>query len=108
MFYLFLLILAALSVGVYLLFFMQHVPGAKEERLGVLEPLPANLGQWQEDTSGPDAERAKAQGLRREVRTYFDETHDRLLKQVRYRDSQSGEIVRSEPDEPIKRRRITS
>lgn len=107
MFYLFLLILAALSVGVYLLFFMQHVPGAREERLGVLEPLPSNVGQWEDDT-GAEAERAAAEGLRREVRTYWDEAHDRLLKQVRYRDVNSGEIVRSEPDEPVKRRRITS
>jgi hypothetical protein len=106
-FYFFLLILAALAVGIYLLFFLQNVPGAAEERIGVLEPLPTNLGEWQEETTGPEAERALAQGRRREVRTYFDEAKNVLLKQVRYRDGNSGEIVGSEPDEVIKRRRVT-
>ncbi len=43
MFFLFLLIVAALGVGVYLVFIFKLVPGAAEERLGVLEPLPKDI-----------------------------------------------------------------
>ena len=41
MFYIFLMVVAAIGVGVYLTFIFQNVPGVKEERLGRLEPLPA-------------------------------------------------------------------
>ncbi len=106
MFYVFLILLAALGAGLYLLLFLQHVPGAVEERLGVLEPLPGDLGVWVEDTEPANAERAKQEGLRREVRFFFDEGQDRLLRQARYVSLASQEIVRSDPDEVVKRRRV--
>lgn len=106
MFYVFLLVLAALGVGIYLIVFLGNVPGAAEERLGVLEPLPSDLGQWKEERDTAEATRASEQGLRREVRTFFDEAHGRLLRQVRYRSSETNEIVRADPDQIVKRRRV--
>ena len=104
MFYLVLLVIAAVAVGVYLLFILSQVPGAKEQRLGVLEDLPPDLGQWKAD------EKAEG-GQIREVRHIYHEgsgllSAGKLIRQVRYRDQASGEIVRVEPEEIIKRKRI--
>lgn len=106
MFYVFLLVLAALGIGIYLIVFLGNVPGAAEERLGVIEPLPPDVGQWQEDLDSPEAARAREEGLKRESRTFFDEARGRLLRQVRYRHAESDEIVRAEPDQVVKRRRV--
>lgn len=106
MFYLFLLLIAALGVGFYLLFFFQNVPGAMEERLGVLEPLPDDLGEWKQDER---SETGKAALLNEEVceqRVFFDETRGKLLHQVRYRSRSNDEIVRVGPERVVKRRRI--
>lgn len=105
-FYVFLLLVAALGVGIYLTFIFQNVPGMKEERLGTLEPLPPDVGTWKADTESAAARSASAEGLKREVRLFFDERKNRLYEQVRYRSAESAEIVRVEPDRPIKRRRI--
>jgi hypothetical protein len=105
-FYVFLLVLAGLGIGIYLIVFLGNVPGAAEERLGVLEPLPPDVGQWQEDLSSPEAARAREEGLRREVRTFFDEARGRLLRQARYRHPDSNEIVRADADLVVKRRRV--
>jgi hypothetical protein len=105
-FYVFLLVLAALGIGIYLIVFLGNVPGAAEERLGVLEPLPPDLGQWKEESDTREASVAREQGLKREVRTFFDEAHGRLLRQVRYRSIESNEIVRADPDQVLKRRRV--
>lgn len=106
MFYVFLLVLAALGIGIYLIVFLGNVPGAAEERLGVLEPLPSDVGKWQEDLDSTEGKGASEQGLKRETRTFFDEARGRLLSQVRYRDAESNEIVRAEPDRVVKRRRV--
>ncbi len=111
MFYVFLIIVAALGVGVYLLFIFKLVPGAMEERLGVLEPLPDDVGQWKPDDHSPEARAALERGQKREERLFFEEgkgifAQGRLLKQVRYRSAASNEIVEVLPDEPVKRRRI--
>jgi hypothetical protein len=103
-FYLLLLFVAAVAIGVYLLFILSQVPGAAEQRLGVLEALPANLGQWQSDGETDD-------GLAREVRHIFHEgsglfAQGKLVRQVRYRDGASGEIVRVDPEQVVKRKRI--
>jgi hypothetical protein len=103
-FYLFLLLIAAISIGVYLLFIFSQVPGAAEQRLGVLEALPEDLGRWKSDDEPQD-------GLVREVRHVFHEgsgllSSGKLVRQVRYRDPSSGEIVRVEPEEVVKRKRI--
>lgn len=113
MFYVFLIIVAALGVGVYLLFIFKLVPGAMEERLGVLEPLPDDVGKWKTDEHSPDAKAALDSGRKREERLFFEEgsglfAQGRLVRQVRYRNTASNEIVEVLPDEPVKRRRIRS
>jgi len=108
LFYVFLVICVAVGIGIYLLFIMNLVPGAKEERIGVLEPLPADVGKWKEDPDSDAGKRAAAEGLVREVRHFHYEASGRLVRQVRYRSRESGEIVRTEPDEGVKRRRVRS
>jgi hypothetical protein len=110
-FYVFLVLVAALGVGVYLLFIFKLVPGAMEERLGVLEPLPEDVGKWKIDEHSAEAKTALAGGLKREERLYFEEgqgflTQGRLVRQVRYRNASSNAIERVEPDQPVKRKRI--
>jgi len=108
LFYVFLLICAAIGIGIYLVFILNLVPGAKEERLGVLEPLPTDVGKWREDRESDEGKGARGEGLVREVRHYFYETSDRLVRQVRYRNVATNEIVRTEPEEAVKRRRVRS
>lgn len=105
-FYLFLLAVAAIGFAIYLLFFLNNVPGAMEERLGVHEALPADVGQWSVDSESEQGRLAAAEGLRREVRTFFEESKGRLLRQVRYRNAETNAIVRVEPDEVMRRRRV--
>jgi hypothetical protein len=105
-YYVFLLVIAGLAVGVYLLVIFRNVPGAVEERLGALEPLPTDLGVWKADVESDAARTAQSEGLTREVRTFLD--RGKLLRQVRYRDAANGEIVRADEDEIVKRRRIKS
>ncbi len=110
MFYLFLLLVAVAAVGLYLLFIFSQMPEMKDQRLGVLEPLPADLGKWKVDGESPEAEAGKREGLSREVRHIFEEkqglfSKGRLLRQVRYKNG-AGEIVRVEPEQTIKRRRV--
>lgn len=109
MFYLFLLGVAALG-GIVYLFAAGMFPGLKEERFGVLEPLPPNLGQWQDDTESDGGRAAAAAGQKREVRLLFEEGGlfgaGKLLRQSRLRDAQTNKIVQVLPDEVVKRRRI--
>lgn len=111
MFFLFLLIVAALGIGVYLVFIFKLVPGAAEERLGVLEPLPADIGQWHVDQESALGKAALERNRKREERLYFEEgkgllAQGRLVRQVRYRNLSSNAIEEIEPDEPVKRKRI--
>lgn len=108
MFYLLILFLAAAGGVIYFYFFMHSVPGAREERFGELEPLPPDLGTWKEDVDSPEASAAETEGLKREVRFFFEEGKQRLLKQVRYRNRDTNEIVRADADEVVKRRRLKS
>jgi hypothetical protein len=101
-----LVVTAAVSVGVYLLVIFRNVPGAVEERLGVLEPLPSDLGVWKADGDSAAAQTARVAGLTREQRLFLDE--GKLVRQTRYRDATSGEIVRADKDQIVKRRRIKS
>jgi hypothetical protein len=106
MFYFFLLIVGLLSLGLYVLFVLNLVPGAKEERLGVLEPLPPDTGTWKADAETEAAKAAQKDGLVREVRHYFYEAENRLVLQVRYKQPDTGEVVRVDAEQPVKRRRI--
>jgi hypothetical protein len=107
-------LLACIGLGalaVYLLLIFREVPGAVEERLGELEGLPPNLGEWAVDESSPEAQSAAARGLVREHRTWRDPGKgwfgsDRLVLQVRYRDRATGAIQSAEPDRALQRRRV--
>jgi hypothetical protein len=110
-FYVFLLIVAVLGVAVYLVFIFKLVPGAAEERLGVLEPLPEDIGKWHTDETSESAKAALARNQKREERLFFEEgkgvfAQGRLLRQVRYRNLVSNEIESVDPDQPVKRKRI--
>ena len=109
MFYVFLLGVAAAGGLVYL-FIAGMYPGLKEERFGVLEPLPPNLGQWQTDAGSESGRAATADGKKLEVRFLFEEggllSSGKLLRQSRLRDAVSNEILTVLPDEPVKRKRI--
>lgn len=107
MFYLFLLVVGLGALTVYMTLILNLVPGAAAERLGVLEELPPDLGIWKVDESPSDQPSLEEQGLRRETRMYYQRTPgERLVRQVRYRDLVTNEIVRVEPDKVIKRRRV--
>jgi hypothetical protein len=108
-FYVFLLGVAAAG-GVIYLFIAGLFPGLKEERFGVLEPLPPNLGQWETDSESEAGRAAVADGKRREVRLLFEDggllSSGKLTRQARLRDASTNEIVGSLPDEVVKRKRI--
>lgn len=109
MFYVFLLGVAAAG-GVVYLFIAGLFPGLKEERFGVLEPLPPHLGQWQTDVESEAGRAAAADGKRREVRLLFEAggllSSGKLVRQARLRDVRTSEILSVLPDEVIKRRRV--
>lgn len=111
MFYLFLLGVAAAGGAIYVLLIAFGLfPGLKEERIGVLEPLPPNLGQWQPDEDSDVGRAAAAAGKKREVRFLFEEggllSGGKLLRQARLRDAATNKIVEVLPDETLKRKRI--
>jgi hypothetical protein len=108
-FYVFLLGVAAAG-GIIYLFIAGLFPGLKEERFGVLEPLPPNLGQWRADAETDAGRSAAADGKKREVRFLFEEggllSSGKLLRQSRLRDATTNEILTVLPDEVIKRKRV--
>ncbi len=106
-----LVLVAVLAVALYLLVIFRAVPGAVEERLGELEELPQGLGKWHPDETSPEGQAANESGERREVRYWYDEAaglfgRGKIVKQVRYRDAETNEIVRVDPDARVTRKRI--
>ena len=101
-------VIALIGVVVYLFFVMNAVPGAKAERFGALEALPADVGKWRVDEASDAALAAKEEGLLREVRHFYHEDQGRLALQVRYRDRVTKKIARIEPEVTVPRRRIVS
>lgn len=106
MFYVFLVLVGIAGIGVYVLFIFNLVPGVQDERLGVLEPLPPDVGRWSADTESTEGRAASRDGLVREVRHFFYENSKKLVLQVRYKQKDTGEIVRVEPEQPVKRKRV--
>lgn len=111
MFYVLLVVVAILGGAVYLVFIFKLVPGAAEERLGVLEPLPDDIGQWHVDETSESGKAALSQNRRREERLFFEEgkgflAQGRLVRQVRYRNLTSNVIDEVLPEQPVKRKRI--
>ena len=109
MFYVFLLGVAAFG-GIIYFFAAGLFPGLREERFGVLEPLPPNLGQWQIDADSAAGRAAAADGKKREVRLLFEAGglfgSGKLLRQTRLRDAVTNEILTVLPEEEVPRRRI--
>lgn len=106
MFYVFLVLVGAAGIGLYVLFIFNVVPGVQDERLGVLEPLPPNVGRWSADTESAAGQAAASENLVREVRHFFYENSGKLVLQSRYKHKDTGEIVRIEPEQPVKRKRV--
>ncbi|HLV23018.1 MAG TPA: hypothetical protein VKZ49_19145 [Polyangiaceae bacterium] len=111
MFFIFLLIIAAVAVAVYLAFIFREVPGVAEQRLGSLAPLPEDLGKWRADTESEQGQRAAEEGLKREVRILHVSSTglfgaERLVHQARYRDAKTNQIVRIDPERSERRRRV--
>jgi hypothetical protein len=104
----FLVAVAIIGGLIYVLVIYREVPGALEQRLGVLEALPEDVGKWKIDEESEEGKAALQQGQKREVRIFHDRSSDRLLRQVRYRNRATNEVTRVEPDELIKRKRIRS
>lgn len=95
----------------YALVVLAYVPGLADERLGVLEELPEDADQWKIDTESTQAQAAHANGLICETRLWIDGHGDflcreKILRQVRYLDPDTHEVVRSEKDVRIWRRRV--
>lgn len=103
--------IGVLAAAVYVLVVYRAVPGAASERLGELAPLPDDLGQWQNDSSSPEAEQAARHNETLEVRSWhYPSTglfsNGKLVKQLRYRNRDTGSIVRTGPDQKLTRLRI--
>jgi len=102
--------IAAIAIGAYLFLVFREVPGAIEERLGEYEALPQDLGEWRRDDDSPEAAQAARDGLFREVRILVTPggtfSGSKLIRQARYRDLESKQITRVEPDQDLKRRRV--
>ncbi|HEX4479021.1 MAG TPA: hypothetical protein VH142_28250 [Polyangiaceae bacterium] len=108
----FLVFIAFIGGMIYLLVVYREVPGAMEMRLGVLEPLPDDIGQWKTDEDSAEGKTAVQQGLKREVRMYHDLRGGgllgggKLIHQARYRNRATNEITRVEPDVIVPRKRV--
>jgi hypothetical protein len=108
----FLFMIAVVGILFYLLVIHREVPGAVEQRFGVYEALPQDVGKWKVDEESDAAKEARKKGLTREVRYWFDENKGffgkgRLIRQVRYKNP-GNEIVRVDPEEVIERKRVRS
>jgi hypothetical protein len=108
----FLLVLAFIGGLIYTLLIHREVPGLVEQRFGVPEPLPPDIGQWKADNDSEEGRAAARQGLKREVRLFHHARGGRLVgggrlvRQTRYRNPATNAITRVDPDVPVRRRRI--
>jgi hypothetical protein len=110
--FVFLLGLAFIGGVIYLFLVQGAVPGLVEQRFGVLEALPPDIGKWKSDDESEEGKAAAARGLRREERLFHDPNAPgfsgggKLVRQVRYRNPATNQIVKVEPDQVVKRKRV--
>ena len=104
----FLVAIAFIGGLFYVLVIYRAVPGAMEQRFGVLEALPEDVGKWKVDEESEEGKAALQQGQKREERLFFDMQSDKLIRQVRFRNRATNEVMRTLPDEVVKRKRIRS
>ena len=86
------------------IFFASQGTSALEFLLGRFEPPPEHLNEWR------DVGIEQPSGLLRQERVLFPAGRQDgafLLRQVRYRDPMSREIVRVSPEERVRRRRVS-
>jgi hypothetical protein len=102
----FLAIVAAVGGMVYVLVIQSAVPGVAEQRFGVLEDLPLDVGKWSIDDESEEGSAAARRGLKREVRLFYDVQRGRLVRQARYRNRATNAVTSVDPDVPVPRRRI--
>ena len=92
-------------VAVFLIYFTSQGTTPTEFFFGRFEPLPEAMGTWRQVAIDPQT------GLLREERMLLPEgqaTCVHLLRQVRLRDPATRAIVSTEPDQRIRRRRISA
>ncbi len=107
----FLLLLALASIALYVGLMLREVPGFAEQRLGQLEELPEAVGKWCDDDTSPEGRAASARGELRQVRHLYDPdggffSGGSITRQVRYRALNTHEILRTEPEQVTRRRRV--
>jgi hypothetical protein len=102
----FLVVIAVIGALIYLLLVHREVPGAVEQRFGVWEPLPPDVGKWKDDLDSEEGRAAARQGLKREVRVFHDAQSGKLSRQARYRNPATNAIARVDPDVVVPRRRL--
>ncbi|MBN2191881.1 MAG: hypothetical protein JW751_03625 [Polyangiaceae bacterium] len=72
--------------------------------------LPTEVGAWHADTTSPAALAAAAEGLEREERLFHDRRSGfgpgRLVRQVRYRARETGQVLRVDPDVVVTHHRV--
>jgi hypothetical protein len=91
--------------AVFMIFFASQGTSPVEFFFGRYEPLPPDLGTWR--ATGID----EHTGLLREERLLLPDSNpkaSRLLRQVRYRDPATRQIARVEPEQKLRRRRVSA
>jgi len=91
--------------GVFLVFFASQGTTPLEFLFGKFEPLPDDLNQWHEAGVEPGSSLVREQRL---VLPAGRSDGPILLRQSRYRDPSTGQIVRVAPEERVRRRRISA
>jgi hypothetical protein len=108
----FLLMIAFIGAAFYVLVIYREVPGAVDQRLGVLEALPEDINRWKVDDDSEEGKAAAQKGQKREERLFHDPNGGgflgggKLVRQVRYRNRATNEVVRVDPDQLVTRKRI--
>lgn len=111
MYYLIFLFIAIVPCVIYVWVIWMEVPGFADERLGVLEDLPDNIGKWTRDEESEKAKAAEQEGLIYETRLWIYGNNPftnqpKIYRQFRYLDSETEEFVRADKDKRYKRKRV--
>lgn len=95
-------VVAGFWLAIFGVFFLAQGVKVSDLWRGPLEPLPENLNQWREAPERSDEQ------LLAEERYLLPEGQgeEKLLLQVRYRDRQTQQVVRVEPERVVPRARV--
>ena len=110
MLYLLLVLIALVPCVIYAIVVMLEVPGMADERFGVLEALPEDIGEWKPEPDEDAIPDAATEGLIRETRLWINPNdlfgRKKMYRQVRYLDPETQEVLHTEKDVRIRRKRI--